>query len=480
MAGTGMGMFQSQRQSMAMAPQMRQALEMLQMPLLDLHQAILREMESNPVLDMSDPVEIKQSEAGEIGPANRADTGEMDFDPREDALLRQEDEWRDYFMQGMENGVDVNDLEEKRRYLFDSLRQPESLQGHLRGQLGTSGLDKDDREIAGLLIGDIDPNGYYRGSFPDLIMISGRTEAQLLRLLRVIQGFDPPGIGARDLSECLTIQLRQMKQTPEVKAALKLAGKHLEELAAGDFPALRRLLDVDEDMLKQAVALVKSLNPRPGAGYASADAVYVTPEVFAVRGKDGKYHAKVEDRQMPDLHISPRYLRLLADPNVNAETKSFIRERIRAAEALMRNIEQRQDTIRRIAQAIIDEQPGFFERGETMLRPMTMADIAAKVGVHETTVSRTVANKYIETPQGLREMRKFFTHGVKNRDGESVSVDRVFEMIKQYFANEKPGKPLSDQAVSDLLKTEGYDVARRTVAKYRDILGIPSARDRRH
>ncbi len=479
MAGPTLSLSQQQRQVMTLAPQLRQSLEMLQMPVLELRAAILKEMAVNPTIDdLKDPSEILMSAAQPEAPENHATDEGLDFNPDVDAILQQDDEWRDYFLQGMENAPANDDADEKRQYMFDSIRQHVSLQDHLLEQLTLTDLSPEDREMADLLIGNINDDGYFVGSLPDIIMISGRSEREVLGVLKVLQSFDPPGVAARTLRECLLQQLELVEDSPWEDEARLLIDRYLDKLGAHDDKYLCKVLNLTREELAHVTALIQSLNPRPGRAFESARTEYVEPEVFVVREKD-RFVAKVDNDQLPHIRISKQYRKLLEDKTVSSETKSYIRERIRAGAFLIRSIYQRQETIRKIAQEIVDAQSAFLTQGITALRPMTMAEVAAKVGVHETTVSRTVANKYMRTPIGLFEMKYFFTPGLKTKDGTSVSNKSVQDQIKRLVDGEDPASPLSDQAIEAALNAQGVTVARRTVAKYRGILKIPPSHERR-
>ena len=464
---------------MTLAPQLRQSLEMLQMPVLELRAAILKEMAVNPTIDdLKDPAEIMLSDALPVVPPHHASEQKLDFSPDVDALLQQDDEWRDYFMQGMENAPSTEDADEKRQYMFDSIRQKTSLQDHLLEQLTLVNLAPGDRELAITLIGNISDDGYFTGSLPDIIMISGHNESKVLSVLKVIQSFDPPGVGARTLRECLLQQLDLIEDSPWEDEARLVIDKYLEQLGAHDEKFLCKVLSLTRDELDHVTSLIRSLNPRPGRTFQEAETEDVEPEVFVVKEK-GRFIAKVDNGQLPHIRISKHYRTLLEDKSVSAETKSYIRERIRAGAFLIRSIYQRQETIRKIAQEIIDAQTDFLTEGVESLRPMTMAEVAAKVGVHETTVSRTVANKYMRTPLGLFELKYFFTPGLKGKDGVSVSNKSVQDQIKRLVEAEDPAEPLSDQAIEEKLSGQGITVARRTIAKYRGILKIPPSHQRR-
>ncbi|HHU13750.1 MAG: RNA polymerase factor sigma-54 [Kiritimatiellia bacterium] len=479
MAGPYLSLSQQQRQVMTLAPQLRQSLEMLQMPVMELRAAILKEMAVNPTIDdVKDPTEALLSEVQPDPPQEHPTDEGLDFDPDVDAILRQDDEWRDYFLQGMENAPSNEDAEEKRQYLFDSIRQEDSLQDHLMKQLVLTEISPEDRELAVMLIGNINDDGYFTGSLPDIIMVTGRSEHDVVKVLKVIQSFDPPGVGARTLRECLLQQLTLVEDSPWEDEARLLIDKYLEKLGDRDESFLCKALALNRDELAHVIALVRSLNPRPGRAFESEVTEYVEPEVF-VTWEKGRFVARVDNGQLPHIRISTHYRKLLEDENVSAETKSYIRERIRAGAFLIRSIHQRQETIRKIAQEIVDAQTEFLHKGIEALRPMTMAEVAKKVGVHETTVSRTVANKYMRTPVGLFEMKFFFTPGLKGKDGVAVSNKAVQDQIMRIVQAEDPTAPLSDQAIEEKLAEQGITVARRTIAKYRGILKIPPSHKRR-
>jgi len=449
------------------------------MPVLELRAAILKEMSINPTIeDLKDPSEVMMSDAAPVVAETHVTDEGLDFNPDVDAILQQDDEWRDYFMQGMENAPSNEDSDEKRQYMFDSVRQHVSLQDHLIEQLTLTDLTPANRELAVTLIGNINDDGYFTGSLPDIVMITERSEREVLDVLKVIQSFDPPGVGSRTLRECLLQQLNLIEDSPWEDEARLVIDKYLERLGAHDEKTLCKIMDLTREEFAHVASLIRSLNPRPGRSFQSESTEYVEPEVFVTKEK-GRFVAKVDNDQLPHIHISKHYRELLEDKTVPAETKSYIRERIRASAFLIRSIYQRQETIRKIAQEIVDAQTAFLTQGVEALHPMTMAEVAKKVGVHETTVSRTVANKYMRTPMGLFEMKYFFTPGLKTRDGASVSNKSVQDQIKRLVDAEDLTNPLSDQALEQMLAEAGVKVARRTIAKYRGILKIPPSHERR-
>ena len=479
MAAVSLSLSQQQRQIMTLAPQLRQSLEMLQLPVLELRALIQKEMEQNPTIeDVRDPTEIPLEEIQAPAQETEAADAPLDGDSDIDNLLKLDDSWRDYFLQGMENASSVEDLEERRQYMFDSLRQPVSLQDHLLDQLPLVELTNEQSQIAELLIGHIDDDGYFRSDIETMAFQAGSSVEELEFVLSKIQELHPPGIGARSLSECLTLQLPLPAPTPEHELAHQIAAGQLDNLAANRISAIASNLKASIDAVDDAIAIIRSLDPQPGRAFTPDDVEYVEPEVEVVKSGD-RYLVKVDNDNLPHIRISTRYRRMLEDPNVSAEVKSYVRERIRAGVFLIKSIHQRQRTIHRIATEIVDAQQEFMAKGVTHLKPMTMSEVAVKVGVHETTVSRTVANKYITTPHGLFEMKYFFTPGLMTTGGSTVSNRTVQDKIAAMVAAEDPDKPLSDQAIQEALQEEGIQVARRTVAKYRTILKILPSHQRR-
>ena len=343
-----------------------------------------------------------------------------------------------------------------------------------------SDLPPGDYALAETLIGNLNDDGYFDGSLPDVVMVSGESEEHVLEVLAAIGRFDPPGCGARSLKECLLAQMDKLDDSPWENEVRCLIEKHLEDIAAGRVADILASLDISRADYAKALRELRTLDPKPGRafrGFGDDDRI-VKPEVHAV-WDSGRWLAEVDDRSLPEIKISPRYLKMLEDPSISKETKEYLVERLSAAHQLNDAIEHREETIRAIAQEIFDRQPGFFESGLKGLKPLTMVEIAEKVGVHPTTVSRTVNDKYVSTPKGVVELRRFFTQGIENSDGEMVVKEAVHGALRSIVDGEDGRHPLSDEAIASRLKEHGFPVARRTVAKYRGVLGIPGASERR-
>ena len=483
------------RLGQTMAPQMRQSLKMLQMTSLELRAELQQAMEHNPVIEeVRSPIERQMSsELPEAHSGAAITERELDFTPKGEAAqttLATDDGYRDYFLGNMQSASGDEEARSRRQHLFDSLVRTETLQEHLKAQVPLSDIPPEDRELAIALIAHIDDDGYFRGSIPDIQMVTGANEAHVLQVLAAIQAFDPLGCGARDLRECLLAQMEKLDDSPWEDEVRTLIDRHLPDVAARREGLVCQSLGLTPEEYRKVLAELRTLNPKPGLAIrppnvskavdVDRERDYVRPEVFVLPDGKGGWRATVPARDLPEIHISKKYQDMLADPDCNAETKAYIRERIRAAEALREAVANRQDTIRDIAQAIIDAQPDVFaQRTMNALRPLTMQQVADVVGVHGTTVSRTVRNKYMRAPFGTVELRKFFTGGLATESGETVSNTSVQRQIRELIAAEDATSPLSDDRIAAILKAKGITIARRTVAKYRIELGIPGAIERR-
>ena len=494
MSSTGISLAQNMRLSQTLAPQMRQSLRMLQMTSLELRAELQHQMETNPVIeDVVGKMERSMSaELPEEHVSGAVSERELDFTPTGSSAqetLSCNDADRDYYLQNMENfhpssenGAVDPEAQSRRQAMFDRQVKTETLQEHLLAQIPLSDIRQDDRALAEILVEYIDDNGYFRGSLPDIEMVTQAKERRVLAVLEKIQKFDPVGCGGRDAREVLLGQMEKLDDSPWEDEVRKLIDRHLPDAAAHREALICRSLGITSAEYPKVIAELRKLEIFPGRGFSPGVdvSIYIRPEVFVAKTRSGRWRARVLDRDIPEIRISKRYIAMLEDPNCSAETKSYIRERIRAAETLRDAIEDRQDTIQNIAQAIVDAQTDVFDKGTlAALRPLTMQQIAEKVDVHNTTVSRTVRDKYMSTPFGVVEMRRFFTAGLETESGEAISNEAVRNRVRAIVDAEDKSKPLSDDAISKILKEQGVTVARRTVAKYRDQLGIPGTAARR-
>ena len=452
---------QTHSQRQILAPQMRQGIRMLAMSLPELRSELIAEMAKNPVIDDIEPT-LEKTTVSERERQLAEDERVSDY-PEDDDI--REAAYMDGIARG-KNGSDPDAMARREKFFENQVRE-ETLEQHLVGQLPASDIEEADYPLAEMLIGELNDDGLFVGSLPDIVMVSGEPESKVRSILAQIRELDPPGCGATTLAECLSAQLDKIDD-PALRARVaQLIGK-LEAVAAGQV----------EDA--EALVALRTLDPRPGRAYRHdvRGTEYVNPEVHAVRCADG-WVARVDARSLPEICISSKYVTMLEDPETTAETKAYIRERIAAANALVDAVAHRRDTIAAIAQEIFDRQPGFFEQGLKGLKPLTMQEVADKLGIHYTTVSRTVNGKYASTPKGVIELRRFFSQGIVTDSGEAVVKDRVLDRLRAMVEAEDKAHPLSDEKLSDMLKGEGFPVARRTVAKYRGLAGIPGTSARR-
>jgi RNA polymerase sigma-54 factor len=486
----GLQLSQRLTQSLVLAPQLQQSLALLQAPTLELKALVEQELQQNPVLEEApaQEAEVQERETREDAPAESADLAEppadLTFDPAAqkdgsepvddfqaefERLVQLDQEWRDHFAQTNLPMRSSAEEEEKRQFMFDSLVAGTSLQEMLLEQVRESTLHQEQWPVAEMLVGNIDDYGYLKASLEELSFSTGVPQEKILEVLQVIQSFEPAGVGARDLRECLMLQLERSGQADTLE--YRIVRDHMEALGKRRIPEIAKGTGTEVDEVQDALENIAKLEPRPGRAYLPDNDQYILPEVFVTRSGDD-YTINTNNEHIPHLRISNTYKDLLSQGENSAEVRNYIREKIRAGKFLIKSLHQRQQTIVNIAREIVNRQREFMEKGVAFLKPMTMVQVAEVVGVHETTVSRAVSGKYIQTPQGLFEMKYFFTAGIQTSSGDGMSNTSVKDMIAEIFEKEDQGKPLSDQEVVKMLKEKGIVIARRTVAKYRTELNI--------
>jgi RNA polymerase sigma-54 factor len=475
MPGPGMRQSQNLALQQVLSPQLQQSLLILQTPLLELRNLVQQEMETNPVLEET------QTEPGPEERGEAESSADDNFKNEFEKLASLDEEWRDYMAQSASSGADAfrrsAEGKDKREFFFDSIVAQETLQQNLLGQLNQSALSAGERKAAELIIGNIDDNGFLQSTPEEMALNSGIPKEDFEKMLGLIQGFYPPGVGARDLRECLLIQLQ--REGKENSLECKIVSEHMEDLGRRRFPEIARRMGLSVEDVQKAANNIGQLNPRPGQVFAAAPQNYVLPDV-TVEKVDGEYQVTLNNEQIPHLRISNLYKDIIASGNTQGgEVKDYIRDKIRSGKFLIRSIHQRQQTISNIAQQIVARQREFLEHGRSHLKPMTMGEVADVVGVHETTVSRAVSGKYMATPQGVFEMKYFFTPGYQTATGESVSNTSVKEAILDLIKREDGNAPLSDNEIVEILSERGIPIARRTVAKYRTELNILPSHMRR-
>src|SRR3989449_7331018 len=471
MAGPGMHQTQNLSLQEVLAPQLQQSLLILQAPLLELRNLVQQEMETNPVLE-----ELPDAPNPDAPAESETPPADDDFKEEFDRLAKLDEEWRDYMAQSSSYSGRSQEAEEKRQFFFDSIPTQETLQQHLMGQLNQNALDADDRKTAELIIGNIDDNGFLQATPEEMALNTGIPREDFENMLTLVQSFHPPGVGARDLRDCLLIQLKREGRQSSLE--YKIIADHMPDLGKRRFPEIARRMGISVEQVQKCANNIARLDPRPGAIFAEAPQNYVLPDV-TVEKINGTYQVILNGEQIPHLRISNTYKDIMAQDRNGSEVKDYIRDKIRSGKFLIRSIHQRQQTISNIAREIVSRQRDFFEHGTSHLKPMTMKEIADAVGVHETTVSRAVSGKYMATPWGVFEMKYFFTSGYQTASGESMSNTSVKDVILDLVKNENGNAPLSDMEIVEILRERGIPIARRTVAKYRTELNILPSNMRR-
>ncbi|HEY4299821.1 MAG TPA: RNA polymerase factor sigma-54 [Candidatus Didemnitutus sp.] len=471
---------QRQTQQLVLAPQMRQSLKILQVAALDLRATIQEEMQSNPTLEElpMEGVSLEKSaspEDADEGP-DRDSREEMTFKEDFQILEKIGQDWRDQMSDT--GGVRQSSPEdaERRQHFFDSLTTETSLSEHLMQQVEMADGAPGVREAVRYLIGSLDDRGFLTSTLSDIALLAGLPLEAVQAAARLLKTFDPAGIGAENLGECLLIQLTQKGR--EKSVAARIVRDHLDLLVRRRIPDIARKMGLSTETIQEAIGEIGTLEPAPGRRFADDANRVVVPDVTVE--KDGEeWKIILNSDYIPRLRLSNTYKDLIAKGTLAKQERDYLREKLRSGKFIINAIEQRQRTIERITREIIRHQREFFEEGVSKLKPLTMTQIADIIGVHETTVSRALANKYIKTPHGVFEMKYFFTSGYQSDAGLSVANTSVKEMIADIIAGEDPGAPLSDQDIVGALQAKGLNIARRTVAKYREELGLLSSNLRR-
>lgn len=458
---------QSLLQQQSIAPQMQQSLQLLQTPTLELRQLVQQELVVNPTLE-EESTDISLEDAG-------SNSEDEEFDREFAELSQLDEEWREYMTQSRVSSPKRDDADERHQFVMDSIVEPITLQDHLMNQLSFAETPPKIREIAAMLIGNIGENGFLQVNLEDLCFDMGIPIDDLEEAKALVQSFDPVGIGALDLRDCLLIQLERLGKHHSLE--YRIIDHHLDDLARKRYPQIAKKLSVSPEQITKAAEFIATLDPRPGSRFGEDTNTYVTPDVTVER-IGGEWLVSMNSEQIPRLRISNAYKDLMASGS-GREAKAYIRDKIRAGKFLIKSIHQRQQTIQAIATEIVARQEGFLEQGPSRLKPMNMAQIADKVGVHETTVSRAVSGKYMATPHGVYEMKYFFTTGYETEDGESLSNTSVKQTLGEMISAENPKKPYSDKSLVEELEKRGIKIARRTVAKYREEMNILPSHMRR-
>jgi RNA polymerase sigma-54 factor len=507
-------------QQLVMTPQLQQAIKLLQLNQLELVGLVEQELQENPVLEEAAPdeqvdaegadpevdaaaeqtqaeSESADAEAGSTDDssadssdlevaadlsgedASRAGEGEQS-DPT-DAEKIADIEWENYLesnpQTGLESGIAGGD--DDRPSLEQTLSSRPTLTDHLEGQVGVSDFDEEETEIAHWIIGNLDERGYLCSSVEEIARQCGAEVERVEATLAKVQRLDPPGVAARDLRECLIAQLRVLRVRDGL--VYDIVDQHLDLLQKRDFRGLSRATGATPEEVAAANRVIASLEPRPARDFGGDEPVYITPDIYVHKiGED--FHVLLNEDGLPKLKINNVYKDVLThdgDSSDAKDTKNYVQDKVRSAMWLIKSIHQRQRTIVKVMQSIIQHQNEFFEKGVAYLKPLNLRDVADDIGMHESTVSRVTTNKYAHTPQGIFELKYFFNSSINRVDGDAIASESVKEKIRKIITSEDPRRPLSDQRIAEMLKTRNIDIARRTVTKYRESMNILSSTKRR-
>lgn len=483
-------------QTLLMTPQLQQAIKLLQLGRLEYKEAIEQELLENPILE-----EIKEVEEGqnaEKSTATQSEGADNSFEGQQGESFEGSGEqsqqsaepegpakepvadWEDYLenlsdSRGAATPKGSTDFED-RPSLEATLTRTESLVEHIVSQMRLADIDKRDEAIALQVVGNLNKDGYLCSSYDEIANSCGCSLNDVERVMDIIKSLDPPGIAARDLSECLLIQLQNMGLGDGLEA--RIVRDHLDKLEKRKYDQIAKIEQVAVEQVYKAVTAIQGLEPRPGRSFGEDTTRYIIPDIYVYK-VSGEYVITLNEDGLPKLRISPYYLRLLQSEDYSSNpNKAYLNERLKAASWLIKSIHQRQQTIYRVTESIVKFQREFLDFGIERLKPLVLKDVADDIGMHESTVSRVTTNKYVHTPQGVYELKFFFTTGIKTALGD-VSSSTVKERIKNLIAAESPEDPISDQKIVEILKSENVDIARRTVAKYRETMGILSSSKRK-
>ncbi|MDY0269801.1 RNA polymerase factor sigma-54 [Trichloromonas sp.] len=468
-------------QQLVMTPQLQQAIKLLQLSRMELVDMVQQELEENPVLEEATEVpeekEFEEVAAGEVS-ASDVPVDEVREVSGENEGVTDID-WQTY-LEGYSLGgstADFYEEDEDRPSYENLLTKKGSLSDHLLWQLNLSRLDDEIRRIAAEIIGNLDDDGYLQASLEEIAATSGASPEKVGRALEVVQDFDPPGVASRDLRECLLRQIRYLGMEGSLVEAILL--NHIPDLEVRKYSAIAKALGVTLDEVLGAAKIISGLDPRPGSIYTQEEVHYITPDIFVYKIND-EYVVVLNDEGLPNLRINAFYRNALAGgEGIDAQAGEYIQDKMRGAIWLIKSIHQRQRTIYKVTKSIVKFQREFFDKGVAYLKPLVLRDVAEDIEMHESTISRVTTNKYVQTPQGLFELKYFFNSGINTTEGDSIASESVKSKIKEIIAGENPKKPYSDQKIVDLLLEQGIDIARRTVTKYREMLGLGSSTERR-
>ncbi len=487
-------MTQRLEQKMILAPRMIQSMEILQLPIMALQERIEQELQDNPVLEQREngaeeeetPAEEAIEPVPEVPEEHPIDDPErtLDFDGDEkdfDRLLAINEDWSDHFNEEhrpSSNRID-DAMDKKHDAMVNMAARPQSLQDYLLDQLGFLDAHGQELEILQTLVAHIDERGYLATPLEDIARTiePPPTLAEIEAALARLQKLDPPGVGARNKEECLLLQVTP--ETPYREAVRALISNHLEDIQHNRLPVIQKKTGFDMETIHAAIEVLKHFNPKPGASFSNDNIPYVVPDIVVDKGESGEYEVKLLDDWTPNIYISRRLIELYRDKSADQQTKEFLKRKIQSAQWLIEAIEQRRNTLSKVTKAIIHHQKSFLDKGPEFIEPLKMQQIADQVGVHVTTVSRAVDDKWVQTPRGIFPLKRFFGGGTHTSTGEEVAWETIKQKLLDIVAHEDKSNPLSDEDLVKKLEEAGYPIARRTITKYRKMLNIASSRQRK-
>ncbi len=466
-------------QQLVMTPQLQQAIKLLQLSRMEVMDVVREELEENPVLEEGQE-SPEEKEANEEELTVEKNDEQVQENIKEDDRNGMEDiDWKTYLESYSLGGTTADSYEddEDRPSYENLLTRKPSLSDHLLWQLNLSRLESQERAIACEIIGNIDDDGYLHVSVEELAAQAGCDCEYVEGVLSAVQNFDPPGVASRNLQECLLKQLEQLEMSEDLAAVI--LRDHLDELENRRYQVIARSLQVPLDEIFSAAKFISGLDPRPGSQYGQEDVHYIIADIFVHKVSD-EYIVVLNDDGLPNLRINSFYRNALSGAaKVDEKAGEYIQEKLRGALWLIKSIHQRQRTIYRVTKSIVKFQRDFFDRGVAHLKPLVLRDVAEDIEMHESTVSRVTTNKYVQTPQGLFELKYFFNSGINTTAGDSIASESVKSKIKEILSAENTRKPFSDQKIVEILHDQGIEIARRTVTKYREMLGIGSSTQRK-
>ena len=460
-----------------MTPQLQMAIKLLQLSRLELVEKIQQELEENPALD-----EVQET----LSPEPTAEKTEVDSEVSEQTKevtfedkINEDIDWRNYIEEYNSPGRMPMETEGRESPRFDSfISKKESLSDHLLWQFLMTSPDSDSENIGSLIIGNLTKDGYLDVSLDEITETSGRPREMVEQVLALLQTFDPIGVCARDLSECLLIQIKHLG-LGDNSILTDIVENHLHHLENKNYRAICKTLKVRMDDVIASVNVIKGLEPKPGREFSESDVQYITPDIYVYKSEND-FVIVLNDDGLPKLQVNSYYKKaMVRGDKISAETKEYLQDKLRSAAWLIRSIHQRQKTIYKAMESILKFQRSFFEKGITHLKPMVLRDVAEDIEMHESTISRVTTNKYAYTPQGIFELKYFFNSSIKRIHGEAIASASVQAKIKKIIEGENPKKPFSDSKMAEMLKDQNVDIARRTVAKYREVLGVLSSNKRK-